>query len=237
MSYAYPSVPDLGLRLRTLLATYAKAGGRDACMLLHAEDGRAAIASLARRGSRAAGARHPARGAPRRVGRPRRLARGARARRVAGRRARDGRRGAASIARRSKRQMRYRGHDRAGARLPGRAPPRVRRRGREGARRGAVVVAGRIGGARAATFAFTADKRTTAALAIEHLAQHAPVPQREIALPAGAPFGTIAVNRDTCTMCLACVGACPGGAILDNAGDAAALASSRRSACSAGCAR
>ena len=67
----------------------------------------------------------------------------------------------------------------------------------------------------AATFAFTADKRTTAALAIDHLAQHAPVPQREIALPAGAPFGTIAVNRDTCTMCLACVGSCPEGAILD----------------------
>ena len=37
-------------RLRTLLATYARAGGRDACLLLHAEDGRAAIASLARRG-------------------------------------------------------------------------------------------------------------------------------------------------------------------------------------------
>jgi hypothetical protein len=45
-----------------------------------------------------------------------------------------------------------------------------------------------------ATFAFTADKRTTAALAIDHLAQHAPVPQRQIALPAGAPFGTIDVN-------------------------------------------
>ena len=50
MSYAYPSVPDLGQRLRTLLATYAAAGGRDACILLHAEDGRAALASLARRG-------------------------------------------------------------------------------------------------------------------------------------------------------------------------------------------
>ena len=69
----------------------------------------------------------------------------------------------------------------------------------------------------AATFAFTADKRTTAALAIEHLAQHAPVSQREISLPSGAPYGTIGVNRDTCTMCLACVGSCPEGAILDNA--------------------
>ena len=50
MTYAYPSVPDLGARVRTLLATYAKAGGRDACLLLHAEDGRPAIAALARRG-------------------------------------------------------------------------------------------------------------------------------------------------------------------------------------------
>jgi ferredoxin len=35
-------------------------------------------------------------------------------------------------------------------------------------------------------------------------------------LPAGAPYGTIDVNRDACTMCLACVGSCPEGAILDN---------------------
>jgi len=69
----------------------------------------------------------------------------------------------------------------------------------------------------AATFAAAADKRTTAALAIAHLAEHAPVPQREIALPAGAPFGTILVDRATCTMCLACVGSCPEGALLDGA--------------------
>jgi ferredoxin len=69
----------------------------------------------------------------------------------------------------------------------------------------------------AATFAPVADKRTALGLAIDHLAAHAPVPQRVIPLPAGAPFGAIAVNRDACTMCLACVGACPEGAILDNA--------------------
>jgi ferredoxin len=69
----------------------------------------------------------------------------------------------------------------------------------------------------AATFALTADKRTTAALAIEHLARNAPVPQREIRLPSGAPYGTIAVDPETCTMCLACVGSCPEGALLDNA--------------------
>jgi ferredoxin len=60
------------------------------------------------------------------------------------------------------------------------------------------------------------EKRTTLGLALEHLARHAPVPQREIPLPAGAAFGTIAVNREACTMCLACVGSCPEGALLDN---------------------
>jgi len=68
----------------------------------------------------------------------------------------------------------------------------------------------------AATFAATAEKRTTAGLALEHLAAHAPVPQTVIPLPAGSPFGAITINKDTCTMCLACVGSCPEAAILDN---------------------
>ena len=68
----------------------------------------------------------------------------------------------------------------------------------------------------AATFALTSDKRTHAAFAIEHLRACAGA-AGAIALPAGAPFGTIAVNRDACTMCLACVGACPEGALLDHA--------------------
>jgi ferredoxin len=68
----------------------------------------------------------------------------------------------------------------------------------------------------AATFAPTPEKRTTAALAIEHLAQHAPVPQRSIPLPQGAMYGGIEINRDACTMCLACVGSCPEAAIVDN---------------------
>jgi ferredoxin len=68
----------------------------------------------------------------------------------------------------------------------------------------------------AATFAATSEKRTTLGLALEHLAAHAPVPQSVIALPQGAPFGTIAIDAGKCTMCLACVGSCPEGAIRDN---------------------
>ena len=67
-----------------------------------------------------------------------------------------------------------------------------------------------------ATFAATAEKRTTIGLALEHLAAHAPTPQSTIALPKGAPFGAIAIDAAKCTMCLACVGSCPVGAILDN---------------------
>jgi len=76
-----------------------------------------------------------------------------------------------------------------------------------------VALPPRIG----ATFAATNDKRRTLAHAFEHLALHAPVPRTSIPLPAGAPFGAIDVDRDRCTMCLACVGACPEAALLDHA--------------------
>jgi ferredoxin len=71
--------------------------------------------------------------------------------------------------------------------------------------------------AKAATFAVQADKRTTLALAIDHLAAQAPQACDEIALPAaGAPFGSLVVDTDKCTLCLSCVGACPQGALVDN---------------------
>src|SRR5213078_3314402 len=51
MAYAYPDVPTQGARVRTLLSTYAKAGGRDPCLLFHAESDGDALAKLARRGN------------------------------------------------------------------------------------------------------------------------------------------------------------------------------------------
>lgn len=59
-------------------------------------------------------------------------------------------------------------------------------------------------------------KRSVTMLALRHLHQHAPRPVEQLALPAGAPFGTVTVDADGCTLCLACVGACPTGALLDN---------------------
>ena len=73
------------------------------------------------------------------------------------------------------------------------------------------------GVARAATFSVQADKRTTLDLAIEHLMQSAPSVPASIALPArGSPFGSLQVDTAACTLCLACVGACPEAALADN---------------------
>ena len=37
-----------------------------------------------------------------------------------------------------------------------------------------------------------------------------------IPLAAGAPFGRIEVNREACTLCMSCVGACPTNALADS---------------------
>ncbi len=70
---------------------------------------------------------------------------------------------------------------------------------------------------RSAGFAVQADKRATLELGLDHLVEHAPLRPEVIALPAaGAPFGSLLVNTDACTLCLSCVSACPAGALQDN---------------------
>nr|MCS5599611.1 4Fe-4S binding protein [Rhodospirillales bacterium] len=59
-------------------------------------------------------------------------------------------------------------------------------------------------------------KREIVNLAVNHLHEHAPSPVDLVALPTGAPFGTIEVNTGGCTLCLSCVSACPTGALKDN---------------------
>lgn len=68
----------------------------------------------------------------------------------------------------------------------------------------------------AASFHVAAAKRETLDFAITHLARHAPTPQDCITLPRGAPFGTIDIDTGKCTLCMACVGACPESALTDN---------------------
>jgi ferredoxin len=66
-----------------------------------------------------------------------------------------------------------------------------------------------------AAFNLSAEKRTSLEFAFEHLAKHAPQAPEEISLPAGAPFGALVVNKAACTLCKACIGACPEAALLD----------------------
>lgn len=215
MRYAYPRMPDMGARLKALLQTYRNAGGRDACVLLHdASDGRRLIGRLGRRGK----------GLPARVipveafhigalG-PDLLLGGLAL-------------GAAQIAILA-----------TGAEAP---EYREALRREIGWAQDVLAALGYGGGRlelieadepetletaiwglqacsefKAATFNFSDDKRTTLDFALDHLLRHAAVPQEEVALTAGAPYGRVAVNKETCTLCMACVGACPESALLDS---------------------
>ncbi|MDP1537879.1 MAG: 4Fe-4S binding protein [Burkholderiales bacterium] len=68
----------------------------------------------------------------------------------------------------------------------------------------------------AAGFNLTNEKRSTLDFVFEHLRSHAPKKVDAIALKNGAPFGDVAVDAGKCTLCMACVGACPEGALLDS---------------------
>jgi ferredoxin len=59
-------------------------------------------------------------------------------------------------------------------------------------------------------------KRDVLRLALRELQRAAPAPVDVVALPAGAPFGAVDINVEGCTLCLACVAACPTGALSDN---------------------
>jgi ferredoxin len=67
-----------------------------------------------------------------------------------------------------------------------------------------------------AAFVPMGGKRDVLRQALRELHHAAPAPKDVIALPDGAPFGAIEVNVDGCTLCLACVSACPTGALIDN---------------------
>jgi ferredoxin len=69
---------------------------------------------------------------------------------------------------------------------------------------------------KAATFNLSTEKRTSLDFSFEFLLKESQSKGREFGLPAGAPYGAITVNRETCTLCKACVGACPEGALLDS---------------------
>jgi ferredoxin len=64
-----------------------------------------------------------------------------------------------------------------------------------------------------ANFMPVGGKRDVLRLALRELHHVAPAPADVIALPEGAPFGTVNINTEGCTLCLSCVSACPTGAL------------------------
>jgi ferredoxin len=68
----------------------------------------------------------------------------------------------------------------------------------------------------ASSFVAAGSKREVARTALAKLREGAPAPADVIALPKGAPYGRIHIRTEGCTLCLACVGACPANALSDN---------------------
>jgi ferredoxin len=60
------------------------------------------------------------------------------------------------------------------------------------------------------------EKRGVMQTALKELHKAAPAPREIVPLPEKAPFGTVHVDVAGCTLCLACVSACPTGALRDN---------------------
>jgi ferredoxin len=215
MTYAYPRVPDLGARLKRLLSVYAQAGGKDACLLLHnAGDGRGLIAKLARRGRGL-----PARVIPLEVHHPASigidvllavLAYGASQVVVLATPKESAEYGDAT-----KKQM---GFAEAIVNALGYGGVHFRMLATDavaGLEKELWALAPAATVSKPATYNLAAEKRATLEFAIEHLAKLAPKPQEEIKLGAGAPYGQVLVNKQTCTLCMACVGACPESALVD----------------------
>jgi ferredoxin len=65
-----------------------------------------------------------------------------------------------------------------------------------------------------ATHAGLNDKRRSLLLAVEHLRSQAELAPAEAELPPQAPLGEVRVDRQACTLCMACASLCPAGALL-----------------------
>ena len=69
---------------------------------------------------------------------------------------------------------------------------------------------------RPASFRPVGKKRDVLRFAMSELHRAAPAPVDIVALPKGAPFGTVELDVGGCTLCLSCVSACPTGALRDD---------------------
>jgi ferredoxin len=206
MSYAYPRAPDMGARLKTLLSTYREAGGSDACILFHdAREGRAELLRQARRGKGL-----PARVIPvesfhvASVGMD--LLLGALAYGASQVAVLTTEKTADGYVSALKRQMSIAEIIVDGLGYAGRHFHLIDKLDALWEMAPAATVA------KAATFNLSPEKRTSLDLALSHLARNE---EKTIPLPAGSPFGSLTVNKQSCTLCKACIGACPESALID----------------------
>jgi ferredoxin len=210
MTYAYPKAADTGMRLKTLLATYRGAGGKDACILIHdAEEGRNELLASGRKGKGL-----PARVIPLEVFHVASLGIDTLLAAIAY--------GAGQVVVLStekvaegyvaalRKQMQYAQTILTELGYPGKHFSVIE----NPAALWDLQPAGTVG--KAATFNLSPEKRTSLDFAIDHLTKEAKQKKDVIPLPAGAPFGTLTVNKQTCTLCKACIGACPESALIDS---------------------
>ncbi|MBI1965793.1 MAG: 4Fe-4S binding protein [Betaproteobacteria bacterium] len=214
LTYAYPRVSDMGTRVKTVLQVYREAGGENACLLFHnTTDGRELIARLARRGKGL-----PANVIPLEVFHVASLGLDLMLGSIA--------LGAARFAILTagsepadylgalERQMGYAREIVSGLGLGGGRFRLIK----AGDVKDLEQAAWEGNGPRSltpATFNLSNEKRATLDFAFDHLLRHAPVRKDELSLSAGAPYGAVVVDKQKCTLCLACVGACPVGALID----------------------
>jgi ferredoxin len=67
----------------------------------------------------------------------------------------------------------------------------------------------------AARFAPTGNKRQVLRRALDALGEACGASATPLPLPSGAPFGRVVLDQQACTLCLACVSACPASALHD----------------------
>ena len=227
LTYTYPRPNEQGVKFKSLLSTHARAGGRDAVLLLHShERGRELIEELGRaaRLRRAHGV--PANVIP--VGLWHTASTGidlwlaavaAGARHVAVLVTHEE---APQYGAMLEQQMVVAQAILQGLGYAGSHFSLVRAQAPQALDEALQRVARSLGAvpAVAARFAVSTDKRPTLELALDHLIEQAPLDaarSEAIALPAaGSPLGAIIVNAQSCTLCLSCVSACPAGALQDN---------------------
>ncbi len=215
LRFAYPGVADIGTRLRKLLSVYRAAGGKDAALLFHnGKSGRALISRLARVGKGL-----PARVVPIEVHSVATIGIDVVLGAIAY--------GASQVFS----LLDDAGADEHGALLDQQAllaGAILNGLGYSGthwqavrAEEPAALQAALWSSQPAATVAEPAKfhlsnrKRETLDFAIDHLVRQASAPPEQIALPAGSPFGTLAIDAARCTLCKACIGACPSSALQD----------------------